>query len=325
MVPDLPLTHGPIKSSCLDLLFASGKKGFELGFFYLMPIRVCMMAAMRVFAHLGVLRRVALLAAPALAWFGIPGLGGFAMVRILSVSFAAPVSTFRLMDQDPAISDRRIAAGFAAILCLSQANAAFPLAAFGLNLPVTLLSSVLGGLVAGLLTFNVFARHLPDREEPVAAAALQEEAPGPYLVQVILAGAEEGFQLVLKAVPLLVLAVLMVNVLKAVGAVRGLERLGVPVLGLAGIAAPSVLAIVTKDLAGGTAMMGATIPMLQGHTMSVLDLNRIAGFTINTLDPVGLAILVPSGRRFAACAWPATQGARVGILVRGILHLVIFR
>ena len=30
------------------------------------------------------------------------------MVQILFVSFAAPVSTFRLMDQDQAISDRKV-------------------------------------------------------------------------------------------------------------------------------------------------------------------------------------------------------------------------
>ena len=308
----------------LDLLFASGKKGFELGFFVLMPIMVCMMTAMRVFDRMGLLRAVAVLAAPVLVLVGIPGLGVFAMVQILCVSFAAPVSTFRLMDQDLDIPDRKLASGFAAVLCMSQANATFPLSAFGLNLPVTMASSVLGGLVAAFLTYRVFARHLPDRREP----SVQEElptVPRPTLVQTVLSGAEEGFQLVLKAVPLLVLAVLMVNVLKAAGAIRAMERLCGPGLALAGISAPSVLAVITKYIAGGTAMMGATIPMIQDHTMSALDLNRIAGFTINTLDPVGLAVLVSSGRRFSAFVMPACKGALAGILVRGVLHLLIFR
>ena len=79
-----------------------------------------------------------------------------------------------------------------------------------------------------------------------------------------------------------------------------------------------------KYIAGGTAMMGTTIPMLQDHTMTALDLNRIAGFTINTLDPVGLAVLVSAGKRFSAFAIPAIQGALAGILLRGVLHLVIF-
>lgn len=308
----------------LKILFASGQKGFELAFFILMPIMVFMMAIMRVLDQLGVLRRVAIIAAPVLLVFGIPGLGVFAIVQILFVSFAAPVSTFRIMDQDDAISDRKIAAGFAAILCMSQANATLPLSAFGLNLPVVLATSLVGGLTAAFLTYRVFARHLVNGVEPPAASEIVISEKRQNLIQMIMSGGEEGFQLVLKAVPLLVLAVLLVNVLKAVGAIRSMETLFGPALSLVGISASAVLAIITKYIAGGTAMMGATIPMLQDHTLSALDLNRIAGFTINTLDPVGLAVLVSAGKRFSAFAVPAIKGALVGILVRGILHLLIF-
>ena len=308
----------------MDILLASGKKGFELGFFFLMPIMVLMMAVMRVLGRLGVLRAVAIVAAPVLALVGVPGLGVFAMVQILGISFAAPVSTFRIMDQDPGISDRKLAAGFAAILCMSQANATFPLSAFGLNLPVIMGTSLLGSLVSAALTYRVFARHLPDSLEPPVRDEIPPETDGRSMVQLVMAGAEEGFHLVLKAVPVLVLAVLLVNVLKAAGAVHLMERLCGPALARAGVPAPAVLCIVTKYIAGGTAMMGATIPMIQDHSMSAHDLNRIAGFTINTLDPVGLAVLVTAGRRFSAFAMPAVKGALVGILVRGILHLLIF-
>ena len=308
----------------LKILLASGQKGFELAFFILMPIMVFMMAVMRVLDQMGVLRRVAIYAAPVLLLFGIPGLGVFAIVQILFVSFAAPVSTFRIMDQDDAISDRKIAAGFAAILCMSQANATLPLSAFGLNLPVTLATSVIGGLVAAWLTFRIFARHLPDSLEKPAAEEIKIVKEKQSLIQMIMTGGEEGFQLVLKAVPLLVLAVLLVNVLKAVGAIRFMETLCGPVLSLVGISASSVLSIITKYIAGGTAMMGATIPLLQDHLMTATDLNKIAGFTINTLDPVGVAVLVTAGKRFSAFAGPAIKGAMAGILVRGVLHLLIF-
>lgn len=308
----------------LEILFASGKKGFELGFFILMPIMVFMMAAMRVVDHIGLLRAVAIVVAPVLVFFGIPGLGVFAIVQILFVSFAAPVSTFRLMDQDVHISDRKIASGFAAILCMSQANATLPLAAFGLNLPVVMGSSVIGGLVAAFFTYRIFARHLPNTVEHPAAEEIKKDSSKQNVVQLIMSGAEEGFQLILKAVPLLVLAVLMVNILKAVGAIDLLKTAFGPSLATVGIAPTAVLSFVTKYIAGGTAMMGATIPMIQDHTMSASDLNKIAGFTINTLDPVGLAVLVSAGKRFAAFAVPAVKGALVGILVRGILHLVIF-
>jgi spore maturation protein SpmB len=308
----------------LKILFASGQKGFELAFFILMPIMVFMMAIMRVLDQKGVLRMVAIYAAPVLLLFGIPGLGVFAIVQILFVSFAAPVSTFRIMDQDEGISDRKIAAGFAAILCMSQANATLPLSAFGLNLPVTMATSVIGGLVAAFLTYRVFARHLPDSLEKPAAEEIKVDVKKQNLIQMIMTGGEEGFQLVLKAVPLLVLAVLLVNVLKAIGAIKFMEALCGPTLSLVGISSSSVLSIITKYIAGGTAMMGATIPMLQDHLMSSTDLNKIAGFTINTLDPVGLAVLVSAGKRFSAFAVPAIKGSLVGILVRGILHLVIF-
>lgn len=312
-----------IMQAFLKILFASGQKGFELAFFVLMPIMVFMMAIMRVLDQKGLLRRVALYAAPVLLVFGIPGLGVFAIVQILFVSFAAPVSTFRIMDQDAHISDRKIAAGFAAILCMSQANATLPLTAFGLNLPVTLATSLVGGLVAAVLSYRFFAAHLPDSSER-PAEEIRPADKKQNLIQMILAGAEEGFQLVLKALPLLVLAVLLVNVLKAVGAIRLMEELCGPALALVGVSASSVLSIMTKYIAGGTAMMGATIPLLQDQLMSATDLNRIAGFTINTLDPVGLAVLVSAGPRFSAFAVPAIKGALAGILVRGILHLLIF-
>jgi spore maturation protein SpmB len=308
----------------LKILFASGQKGFELAFYVLMPIMIFMMAVMRVLDQTGVLRRCAIVAAPVLLLFGIPGLGVFAILQILFVSFAAPASTFRIMDQDYAISDRKIAAGFAAILCMSQANATLPLAAFGLNLAATMATSALGGLLSALLTYRVFARHLADGIEIPAEDEIKKSAVKQNVVQMILSGGEEGFQLVLRAVPVLVLAILLVNVLKAVGAIGFIEGLCAPLFGLAGISPAAIVVIITKYLAGGTAMMGTTIPLLQDHSLTALDLNKIAGLTINPIDPVALAVLVSSGKRFASFLMPAICGALIGIACRGVLHLVIF-
>ncbi|MGE5386844.1 MAG: nucleoside recognition family protein [Betaproteobacteria bacterium] len=308
----------------LDILLPAGKKGFELAFFILLPIMVFMMATMRVLDAYGVLRRLAIVTAPLLLVFGIPGLGVFAIVQILMVSFAAPVSTFRIIDQDIEISDRKVAAGFAAILGMSQANATFPLAVFGLNLPVVMLTSVLGGLLAAFLTYRVFGRHLPDSVERNAEEEIKTEKRQMKLVQIIMVGAEEGFQLVLKALPLLVLAVFLVNLLKAIGAITFLGQVFGPVLALVGVSPSAVLSIVTKYIAGGTAMMGATIPLIQEGSMTAVELNKIAGFTINTFDPVGLAVLASAGPRIARIAVVAVKGAIIGILFRGILHLIIF-
>ncbi len=201
-----------------------------------------------------------------------PGLGVFAIVQILFVSFAAPVSTFRIMDQDKTISDRKIATGFAAILCMSQANATLPLSAFGLNLPVTMATSLIGGLVSAALTYRWFARHLPDNHEMPAENEIGKSKNRQNVIQMILAGGEEGFQLVLKAVPVLVLAVLLVNVLKAVDAIQLMETLCGPLSSLIGVTPASVLPIITKHIAGGTAMMGTTLPLLQDQSTSSLDL-----------------------------------------------------
>ncbi len=308
----------------LKILFDSGQKGFELAFFVLMPIMVFMMALMRVLAETGVLRRCAIVAAPVLLLFGIPGLGVFAILQILFVSFAAPTSTFRIMDHDEAISDRKIAAGFAAILSMSQANATLPLAAFGLNLPVVMATSLLGGLVAAWFTYRIFARHLADGVELPAADEIRKSEAKQNVVQMIIVGGEEGFQLVLRAVPVLVLAILLVNVLKAVGAIDLLESLCQPLFALAGISPAAIVVIITKYLAGGTAMMGTTIPLLQEHSITALDLNKIAGLTINPIDPVALAVLVSSGKRFASFLMPAIYGALIGIALRGFIHLMIF-
>ena len=207
---------------------------------------------------------------------------------------------------------------------MSQANATLPLAAFGLDLPVIMASSLLGGLVSAWLTYRIFAAHLPDGEVLPASREIRPRGKRQSLIQLILGGGEEGFQLVLKAVPVLVLAVLLVNLLRAAGFIGLIETLCGPVFALIGVAPATVLPIITKYIAGGTAMMGTTLPMLQDQTLTALDLNRIAGFTINTLDPVGLAILVSAGPRFTAFVLPAIKGALLGILVRGIVHLLIF-
>jgi hypothetical protein len=92
-------------------------------------------------------------------------------------------------------------------------------------------------------------------------------------------------------------------------------------VGLPGIA---VLPIATKYLAGGTAMMGVAMNLIKEGSLSALDLNRIAGFMINPLDLVGISVLLAAGPRVKEIARPAIAGAVVGILIRGVLHLVLF-
>jgi hypothetical protein len=50
----------------------------------------------------------------------------------------------------------------------------------------------------------------------------------------------------------------------------------------------------------------------------------MAGFTLNPLDPVGLAVLLATGPRVTKVAKPAIIAAVIGIIFRGVLHLMIF-
>lgn len=313
-------------TTIIDLIIKSGESGVNLTIYLLLPVMVVMMALMRTLEEKGVLAKIALLMAPLLSPFGLPGLGVFAMIQILLVSFAAPISTFKIIEQDHKISDAMRAATLATILVMSQANATFPLAVVGLNLPITILTSILGGLLSGFIAFKLMSN-----EDTTAATAedeeLKEEAQPKTkrsFIQSLFAGGEEGLQIALKSIPPLILSIFMVNVLRETGVILLVERLMSPILVRVGIPGVAVLPIVTKYLAGGTAMMAITMELISEGALSVVELNRIAGFATNPFDPVGIALLVSVGPRMGKVVRPAIIAALVGIVFRGILHIIIF-
>ncbi len=308
-----------------EILKKSGQSGVVLALHILLPIMVLMMAFMRILEDKGVLKRIAIILSPVFVFFGLPGLGIFAILQILFVSFAAPVSTLKIMDANQNITKRRISATLAAILTMSQANAAFPLMAVGLNFPWLLLSSLIGGLLAGFLTFRVFTKKLASENSEDNVQEIDtggEEKKG--IIKTILSGAEEGFQIVLKSIPLLVLAILVVNVLKKAGAISFLEKILSPALTQIGIPGVAILPIVTKYIAGGTAMMGVAMELRLENALSAIELNRIAGLIVNPFDPVGIAVLSAAGQRVGAVVVPAIKGALIGILFRAVFHFIIF-
>jgi hypothetical protein len=71
-------------------------------------------------------------------------------------------------------------------------------------------------------------------------------------------------------------------------------------------------------------MMGVTLNLLKEGTITPLELNRMAGFLTNPCDLVGVAVLASAGARSASVVRPAVAGAAVGIVFRGILHLLIY-
>lgn len=307
----------------IQIILDAGRTGVDLALYTLLPIMVVMLALMKLLDTWGVLAFVARILSPLLKPFGIPGLGIFAAVKLLLVSFAAPVATFTLMGQN-GVSSRHIAATMAMILVMAQANVTFPLAIFGLDVGVVLGSSIIGGLVAAASAWYLFARKPGWDQETTSAEAPHASAPRKNAVRILSDGGLEGLKIVVNSIPMLVLALCFVNLLKTTGAMVWLSSLLAPVMGWMDLPEAAVLPIVTKFIAGGTAFMGVMMEALQQGTLTAVELNRMAGFATNPLDIVGVAIFASAGPRIGAIMRPALLGAIVGLLVRSIIHLSLF-
>ena len=309
----------------IDLMIQSGETGVNISLYSLLPVMVIMMALMRTLEDRGILQKIAVRITPLLILFGLPGLGAFAIIQILFINFAAPIVTLKLMENNQRITKSMIAATLAAILVMSQANTTFPLMVVGLNLPIMIITSLIGGLTAGFIAYKMTVKEdtqIEIIEEAAMEVAATKEKKN--IIQVLFSGGEEGMQIVLKSIPPLILALFLVNVFKKFGVISMIELVLSPILVKIGIPGIAVLPIVSKYLAGGTAMMAVTLDLVNNGLLSVTELNRIAGFTVNPFDPVGIALLVSAGPRVASIAKPAMKAAFIGIVIRAIIHLIIF-
>jgi spore maturation protein SpmB len=308
----------------IAVILDSGRTGLDMGLYILLPIMVVMSAFMKLLDAKGVLSWLSNLLAPFARIFGIPGLGIFAMIKLLFVSFAGPIATLALMDRN-GTSRRYIAATLAMVLAMSQANATFPLSAVGLNIGVILMTSVIGGLAAAAFTYYVLTRNLtdPDTDETIVKSTAPEEEKK-TVIQILGDGGQEGMKIVFSMLPMLILAIFLVNVFEATGVISLLSSLLAPMLAVIGLPEATVLPIVTKFIAGGTAFMGITIDLMNDGLISVNELNRMAGFATNPLDVAGIAIFAAAGKRISQVIRYAVYGGLFGMTLRGVLHLLIF-
>jgi spore maturation protein SpmB len=311
----------------MDLLtqtiLQAGRSAVELALFVLLPIMVVMLSLMRLLEARGVLDWIVVRLAPLLRPAGLTGLGVFAALQINFVSFAAPVATLTMMESRGA-SDRHLAATLAMVMAMAQANVTFPMAAMGLAFGPALLLSVIGGLIAAAATYHGFGRHLSAEEgrlDETLQHRVADDAKG--VLDVINRAGAEAFKIAVGAIPMLVLALVVVMVLRATGAIDALTAALTPLLSALGIHPAMVLLTLTKTIAGGTAMMGVMEGMLKGGTASVAMLNANAGFLIHPLDVGGVAVLISAGRRVAAVWKPAALGAMLGIAVRMAGHALL--
>ena len=308
----------------ISLVLESGRSGLDMILYILLPIMVVMLAFMKLLEAKGILSYVANKIAPVSQLFGVPGLGVFAMIKLLFVSFAAPVASLLLMEKG-ATSRRYIASTLAMLMAMSQANASFPLSTVGLDLGFALFSSLLSGLCAAAFTYYVLCRHFPaDDGHQLADNPLPVEGNKQSVIQLLIDGGQEGVKITIKMIPVLILAILLVNVLEAIGAIQLLSAALAPALRLLDLPEAAVLAIFTKFIAGGTAFTGVTIDLINQGLLSAQDLNRIAGFVLNPLDFVAIAVFATVGKRLASVLHYAIYGALFGLCLRGILHLLVF-
>lgn len=305
----------------LAIILEAGRSAIELALYTLLPILIVMTAVMKLLEARGVLAWVGRLLSPVLRIFGIPGIGVFAALQMLFISFAAPASTLKIMAGDGS-SKRQIAATLAMVLAMSQANAVFPLLTVGLDLPITLLTSLIGGLTASSVAYYLLAEKETDTPPPVTTLP----TPGRRRTNLsaLSLGGRQGLLLLIQSLPMLVLAMVFMKTFQAVGGIALLQRGLSPLLALAGLPGVAVLPIATKYLAGGTAMVGVVTSLVDERALRAVELNRMAGWMINPLDLVGVAVLFPPRRRITGVLKPALLGAAVGIGVRGLLHLVLF-
>ncbi|MBS0555360.1 MAG: nucleoside recognition family protein [Proteobacteria bacterium] len=304
-------------------ILQAGRSAIELALFVLLPIMVVMLTLMRLVEARGVLDWIVVRLTPLLRPAGLTGLGVFAALQVNFVSFAAPVATLTMMEGRGA-SDRHLAATLAMVMAMAQANVTFPMAAMGLAFGPALALSAIGGLIAAAATYHGFGRSLSAEEgrlDETLQHRVADDAKG--VLDVINRAGAEAFKIAVSAIPMLVIALVVVMVLRASGAIDALTAALTPLLSALGIHPAMVLLTLTKTIAGGTAMMGVMEDMLRNGTASAAMLNANAGFLIHPLDVGGVAVLISAGRRVASVWKPAALGAMLGILVRMAGHALL--
>jgi spore maturation protein SpmB len=298
----------------IDVVLHAGRSAVDVALYTLLPIMVVMMILMRVLEASGIIDKVVARLTPLVRPFGLTGLGVLAMIQISFISFVAPLPTLALME-DRGVSDRHLAAAFAAVLAMAPANAVFPLAAFGLRPGPVLALSALGGLCAAAATYWIFGLRLSASVQKITEFEM-EALDRPSLLKIINVSGGEAIQIVINIIPLLLLSLVVVFGLQQSGAIAALAALLTPVLRRLDIDQALLLPTITKYLAGSTALVGVVSEMSKQGQITPSAINNSAGFLLHPLDVPGVAILVSAGVRLGRTCLPAIGGACVGIALR---------
>ncbi|MGB2064352.1 MAG: nucleoside recognition family protein [Marinomonas gallaica] len=310
----------------VTMMLDAGKSGLNMALYILLPIMVIMLAFMKLLDAKGLLTWVCRKLSPLSNMFGIPGLGMLAALKLTFVGFAAPIASLSIMNSQRS-SKRHIAATLAMLFTMSQGNATFPMLALGLNLPVLLVSSLVGGLASAAFTYYLLSKSLEgadSHDEDERTLPSTETSSPKSSLQILSEGGNEGMKIALSMIPMLILALFLVEVLKTIHFIDFLTNLMGPLLVLIHLPETAVLPLVTKYIAGGTAYMGIMFDMVHEGVISVREMNMMAGFATNPFDVAGVAIFAAVGKRVGSVVRCACYGCLVGIVVRGIIHIAVF-
>lgn len=306
----------------IDIITAAGKSAVDIALYTLIPIMVIMLVMMKYLESKGLLASLVKVAAPALKPFGLVGLSLFALIQLNFVSFAAPVATLAIMDRK-GISDRHLAATLAMLFAMGQANVMYPLSSFGLNWRLTILLSMVGGVVASALTFYLFARSLSALEGGMLDRDQAAQKVPEGLIGLVNKAGNEAISMAIGAIPMLILSLTAVGILRSIGLIATLEQLVSPILSWLHVPTVLVMPMLVKCLAGGTAYLAIVRDLIGAGKVNAHILNEYAGWFLQTIDLPGIGILLGAGMRIAKVARFAMVGGLVGIFVRGILHMVL--
>lgn len=307
----------------IEIIMSAGRVSVDVALYTLLPIMVVMLIIMKYLEEKGVLDVIVRLTSPALKPFGISGMGIFALIQLNFVSFAAPLAALAIMERR-GTSDRHLAATLAMVFAMGQANVFYPLTPFGLHWGAAIGISLIGGLAASSFTYYLAGRRLSSATLRDEEGELAQEKPRAGLIAVINGAGADAIRLSLGSLPMLLLSLTVVGILKAAGVVEALTSLLTPLMSFFHISTVYVLLTLTKCLAGGTAYFGVASEMAQHGQLTAAQINASAGFLIQTLDLPGIGIFLGIASRFVRLFRFALAGAIVGILLRTLLHALLF-
>ncbi len=290
----------------ISIIMAAGKSSVDVALYTLLPIMVIMLIIMKYLEVRGILDVIVRWVAPLLKPFGLTGMSAFALIQINFVSFAAPLATLAM------------------VFAMGQGNVFYPLTPFGLHWLASIVISVVGGLCAAAVAWHVTGRRLSVAENPRAEALPNAEQNSQGILAVINSAGSDAIRLALGAVPMLILSLTIVGLLQGAGAIDLLQQLLKPLLSWLHIPQNFVLPALVKCVAGGTAYFGVISELIQQGKVTVDQVNASAGLLIQTFDLPGIGIFLGISSRFVRLFRFVAPAAIVGILLRTVLHLILF-